>query len=432
MEPRDVIPPVDVAEELRQPITRTSPTIEPRWLDIDTAAKYLCMTRHALYHQVARVQLPFIRHGRLLRFDRLALDRWFEKEVKYGFGETRRRLVSPQDDQRPAVSRVHRFADKKAAERRANEIELDIRAGVHGWKSTIPSFAEWWAVYRKTYTPLKSAKNRDAQIVAHFLPHFGARPLDEITKSDIVRYLNLRRTQMTGNPGHKNRRLVSESTVRRERGLLQSIFERAIDEGYDIRSPFRGIKRGKDKPRTRVLALDEETKLLDALHPRFQRFVRFALGTGCRLDEIRGIDAKQDIDWIRGTVHVIGKFRKERDVPMQPDANAALKEQLEEEGKLWKQNPQRLREVLAEGAVRAKIPTITPHALRHTFGTRWLQAGGDIYKLSKILGHSSVAVTEAHYAHLLKEDLVVASQQVRIPVAPRGEGNVLRMPRRNR
>ena len=185
------------------------------------------------------------------------------------------------------------FADKKAAERRANEIELDIRAGVHGWKSTIPSFAEWWAVYRKTYTPLKSARNRDAQIVAHFLPHFGARPLDEITKSDIVRYLNLRRTQMTGNPGHKNRRLVSESTVRRERGLLQSIFERAIDEGYDIRNPFRGIKRGKDKPRTRVLTLDEETKLLDALHPRFQRFVRFALGTGCRLDEIRGIDPKQ-------------------------------------------------------------------------------------------------------------------------------------------
>jgi Phage integrase, N-terminal SAM-like domain len=104
------------------------------------------------------------------------------------------------------------FADRKAAERRANEIELDIRAGVHGWKSTIPSFAEWWDVYRKTYTPLKSARNRDVQIVAHFLPHFGARRLDEITKSDIVRYLNLRRTQMTGNPGHKNRRLVSEST----------------------------------------------------------------------------------------------------------------------------------------------------------------------------------------------------------------------------
>jgi len=70
--------------------------------------------------------------------------------------------------------------------------------------------------------------------------------------------------------------------------------------------------------------------------------------------------------------------------------------------------------VLAEGAVRAKIPSITPNTLRHTFGTRWLQAGGDIYKLSKILGHSSVAVTEAHYAHL------AASHQAKIPVAPRG------------
>lgn len=248
------------------------------------------------------------------------------------------------------------------------------------------------------------------QIVAHFLPHFGAKRLDAITKSDIVGYLNLRRTDMTGNPGHKNRRPISESTIRRERGLLQAIFERAIEEGHDFRNPFRGIKRGKDTPRTQVLSLEQETLLLQALHPRFQRFVRFALGTGCRLDEIRGIDPLRDIDWQRGTVHVIGKFRKERDVPMQPDARAALEEQLDEDSKLWKQNPQRLREVLAEGAARARIPSLTPHVLRHTFGTRWLQAGGDIYKLSRILGHASVSVTEAHYVHLLKDDLVAASR----------------------
>ena len=49
-----------------------------------------------------------------------------------------------------------------------------------------------------------------------------------------------------------------------------------------------------------------------------------------------------------------------------------------------------------------------------------------------ILGHSSVAVTEAHYAHLLKDDLVAASKQVKIAVAPRGGGNVVPMPRRER
>ena len=322
------------------------------------------------------------------------------------------------------------FADKKSAERRAVEIEHDIRSGILGWKSTIPSFAEWWAVYRATYSPTKSSKNRDAQIVAHFLPLLGAKRLDTITKSDVVRYMNIRRTQLTASPGHKQRRRVSDSTVRRERGLLQAIFERAIEEGHEIRNPFRGIKRGKDKARTRVLTLDEETKLMGALHPRFQRFVRFALGTGCRLEELRGIDSKRNIDWVRGTVHVLGKFAKERDVPMQPDAKAALKEQLDAEGNLWTQNQQRLREVLAEGSVRAHVAHLTPHTLRHTFGTRWLQAGGDIYKLSRILGHSSVAVTEAHYAHLLKDDLVAASQQVKIPVAPRAGANVIPMPAR--
>lgn len=72
--------------------------------------------------------------------------------------------------------------------------------------------------------------------------------------------------------------------------------------------------------------MHSEATLLDALHPRFQRFIRFALGTGTRLEEIRGIDPKTDVNWIDGTVHVIGRFAKERDVPMQPDARAALEE----------------------------------------------------------------------------------------------------------
>ena len=55
---------------------------------------------------------------------------------------------------------------------------------------------------------------------------------------------------------------------------------------------------------------------------------------------------------------MLGKFRKERDIPMQPDAQAALAEQIDAEGRLWKQNPQRLREVLAQGAERVKISRI--------------------------------------------------------------------------
>jgi integrase len=99
-------------------------------------------------------------------------------------------------------------------------------------------------------------------------------------------------------------------------------------------------------------------------------------------------------------------------VPLTLAARKVLDEQLAADGKLWTQNPQRLREVLAEGAERADIHHVSPHDLRHTFGHRWLVAGGDIYTLSKILGHSIVSITEQHYAHLLKEDLAAKMMAV--------------------
>jgi site-specific recombinase XerD len=39
------------------------------------------------------------------------------------------------------------------------------------------------------------------------------------------------------------------------------------------------------------------------------------------------------------------------------------------------------------------------HSLRHTFASHWAMKGGDLFKLQKILGHKSVAMT-MRYAHL--------------------------------
>ena len=109
-----------------------------------------------------------------------------------------------------------------------------------------------------------------------------------------------------------------------------------------------------------------------------------------------------------------GKFGKTREVPIPVELITVIEQQLAAAGQLWTQNPQRLREVLAEACaqrknrkgviIRSAIPHLSPHTLRHTFGWRWLKNGGDIYTRSRILGHASVAVTEKHYAHLLKED----------------------------
>ncbi|MBS4974906.1 MAG: tyrosine-type recombinase/integrase, partial [Clostridium celatum] len=55
---------------------------------------------------------------------------------------------------------------------------------------------------------------------------------------------------------------------------------------------------------------------------------------------------------------------------------------------------------------RAKIDkNITPHGLRNNFSRRFLLNGGSIFVLSKILGHSSVSVTEKAYLDLQDEDL---------------------------
>lgn len=54
---------------------------------------------------------------------------------------------------------------------------------------------------------------------------------------------------------------------------------------------------------------------------------------------------------------------------------------------------------------KAKInKSITPHSLRNNFSRRFLIASNDIYTLSKILGHSSVTVTEKAYLDLMDED----------------------------
>lgn len=53
-----------------------------------------------------------------------------------------------------------------------------------------------------------------------------------------------------------------------------------------------------------------------------------------------------------------------------------------------------------------KIGTkIHPHQLRNNFAKRFLMAGGNIYDLPKILGHSSVTVTNKAYLDLSDEDI---------------------------
>jgi integrase len=303
-------------------------------------------------------------------------------------------------------------AERALAERRAGEFANAVRMGNFGYvKPKVPTVREWWERYAVTYLVLKGERTqtRDRSMMGrHALPYFGDTPLDQVTKSDCVGYMNARRAAYTANPGHKAPKLMAEGTVRRERQLIQAVFQRAVDDRIIDANPWKGIKFGRHAVRERVLLAWEQAKLMDALSPRYQRYVKVLLGTGCREDELRHVDPEKDLDLEQRTMHVVGKGRKPRVVPLSEPVVAALDEQLKADKRLWPQTAAHHRDMLKRAAIRAGIDHVSPHTMRHTMGHRWLASGGDIFKLSRVLGHASVDVTSTHYAHLLKEDMRAA------------------------
>lgn len=53
--------------------------VAARYLDVKTTAGYLSLSSKAVYHRVARREIPFIKKGRRVLFDRMALDRWMRR-----------------------------------------------------------------------------------------------------------------------------------------------------------------------------------------------------------------------------------------------------------------------------------------------------------------------------------------------------------------
>jgi integrase len=345
--------------------------------------------------------------------------------------------------------RVGTKSNRENALRWAVNREAEIRAGNLGWKPKVPTFATYWtATYQPVYTARKRAPHRDVQMMAPALPVFGPMRLDEITPSDCERYLNARLGSLHADPtGKKRPKVISQGTVSRERQFLQGVMQRAVNDGVIDKNPWRGIARKAYAVRERLLTPAEQNRLLVALTPHYQRFVLFMLGTGLRLEECRGIVPARDLNLETRHVTVTGKFGKTRQVPLPAELLPTIKAQLES-GRWWTQNQQHIRYTLAQ-ACKARegreprtsrrgrlvaavaplkaLPTLSPHVFRHTFGWRWLQGGGDIYTLSKVLGHASVSVTERHYAHLLKEDIQGKADRVDLGLGLTPPAKVVRM-----
>jgi site-specific recombinase XerD len=73
-------------------------------------------------------------------------------------------------------------------------------------------------------------------------------------------------------------------------------------------------------------------------------------------------------------------------------------------GKVFPVSETRLRVVFMKTLKKAGISNFRFHDLRHTFATRLVQNGVDLYKVKELLGHKTLSMT-TRYAHHYPESL---------------------------
>ena len=165
-----------------------------------------------------------------------------------------------------------------------------------------------------------------------------------------------------------------------------------------------------DPPRQRALTQDEVDLYKNILKGMDRDILLFLCNTGLRKTEFRNLRWR-DIDTNMTYVAVSGKGRKRRIVPLNNVCREVLsryKRYDEEYLQISQQYPsvEGPSWLLKRYARKLKIPDAGCHAARHYFATQMIRRGVSIYKLSKILGHSSVTTTERIYVRLAPVDLL--------------------------
>ncbi|KZY04555.1 MULTISPECIES: tyrosine recombinase XerC [unclassified Sulfitobacter] len=169
----------------------------------------------------------------------------------------------------------------------------------------------------------------------------------------------------------------------------------------------------------RPLAVDAAHNLVDTVShqarlpwvaARDVAVVTLLWGCGLRISEalgLKGSDAP-----LPQTLRILGKGQKERNVPVLPAARAAVDSYLaicphplEKDAPLFRGvrggalGPRAISQAMAQARMQLGLPaTATPHALRHSFATHLLDAGGDLRAIQELLGHASLSTTQAYTA----------------------------------
>ena len=223
---------------------------------------------------------------------------------------------------------------------------------------------------------------------------------------------------------HLSNRNVSSVTVQTYIRALRAFLSWCYLEGYiseNIPKKFRLPKAQKKK--IDILTDSEVEQLFrclsgrDFISIRNYCIVALMIDSGLRLNEVVTI-RRDKIHIAEGYAIVNGKGNKERFVPLGLNSKRALLRYCaivpnkEKETPLFVKdtlipiNQSTVKQLFRRLKVQADIPRLHPHLLRHSFATRYIERGGDIYSLQSILGHTSLEMVKK-YVHLIPSKTVV-------------------------
>lgn len=340
-------------------------------------------------------------------------------------GKEHRRSLQTSDEA-AATREVERWR-KELTQRHEmlGSIKGSWRDAVVNWSETIGAMGD------DGLKPGTKARYLDSLRQSDFF--FGDKQLDQIGRKEIADFVRSRKkgyqrpleggSSATFGP-------VTNATIRRDLTALSSVFRAAVAAGMTTANPAKEWDRGVIRERRMVFVPPTLAEIDTVLayaesHGNFRHLIAFAAQTGVRQSEAAGIEwAEVRAD--RGEVLLPRtKAGRPRIVALNTpggDARsivATLPRHLRSGilfwhgvgGERYSHASESFRD-LVNKAVAGEAVHGRPfrrfrfHDLRHAFAVRWLQAGGDIYALSRHLGHTSVKTTEIYlqYVDTYRED----------------------------
>jgi integrase/recombinase XerD len=226
-----------------------------------------------------------------------------------------------------------------------------------------------------------------------------------ITENDIAVVLNKISKRETA------RGFISCATVNRYRSRLLAIFNHAVREGLLIKNPVKSYRKAKELPRKRVLSDNEFQSFLRVCkasrNSELCDIMVIAYYTGMRLGEVKGL-LISNID-IEQNMILLGEWQtkaeRARFIPIHPLIKGILKKRIQsalENGREKLFISRSIRTAAEKAIKRAGLKNFTFRDLRRTFATRLKDTNANVHIISKLLGHSSITMTEKYLGISLK------------------------------